>query len=128
MRVATGALDDGRGYWRQLALALLGWLLTAALVVWLSLHAGEIALRVTLFLVSLCVFVALLAVALAVVVFRPPLMRARREGLDATRARPALDALGRPAPTALRADLLEGEITIEGEEGGRRYVTRGAET
>ena len=50
MRVATGALDDGRGYWCQLALAALGWVLTAAVVVWLGLQAGEIALRITLFL------------------------------------------------------------------------------
>ena len=123
MRVATGALDDGRGYRRQLALAALGWILTAALVVWLALHAGEIEVRVTLFLVTLCLVVAVLAVAIAVVVLRPPLMRARRQEL-APAAIPALDALGRPAPTALRADLLDGEITIEGQEGGRRYVTR----
>lgn len=127
MRVATGALDDGRGYRRQLALAVLGWLLTAAVVAWLALDAGEIAVRVTVFLVSVCVLVALGAVALAVVVFRPPLVRARTEPLDAARAWPALDALGRPAPTALRADLLTGEISIEGEEGGRRYIA-GAET
>lgn len=123
MRVATGALDDGRGYRRQLALAALGWLLTAALVVWLALQAGEIAVRITLFLVTVCVVVAVLAVALAVVVLRPPLMVARRQELPPA-AIPVLDALGRPAPTALRADLLEGEITIEGRESGRRYVTR----
>ena len=123
MRVATGALDDGRGYWRQLALAALGWLLTAALVVWLALQAGEIAVRITLFLVTVCVVVAVLAVALAVVVLRPPLMVARRQELPPAEI-PVLDALGRPAPKALRADLLEGEITIEGRESGRRYVTR----
>lgn len=123
MRVATGALDDGRGYWRQLALAVLGWLLTAVVVVWLALHADEIAVRVTLFLVTVCVVVAVLAVAVAVVVLRPPLMRGRQRELAPT-ATPAFDALGRPAPTALRADLLEGEITIEGQEGGRRYTTR----
>jgi hypothetical protein len=123
MRVATGALDDGRGYRRQLALAALGWVLTAAIVVWLTLQAGEIALRITLFLVSVCVVVSVMAVGLAVVVLRPALMRGREREL-APAATPALDALGRPAPTALRADLLEGEITIAGGESGRRYVTR----
>ena len=122
MRVATGALDDGRGYWRQLAVAALGWILTAAFVVWLALQAGELALRVTLFLVTLCLVIAVSAVALAVVVLRPPLMRGRQSE-TVPLAPSAFDALGRSAPTALRADLLEGEITIEGEEGGRRYVT-----
>jgi hypothetical protein len=123
MLVATGALDDGRGYRRQLALAALGWILTAALVVWLALQAGEIALRITLFLVTLSLVVAVMAVGVAVVVLRPPLMRGRERKL-APATTPELDALGRPAPTALRADLLEGEIRIEGGESGRRYLTR----
>jgi hypothetical protein len=123
LQVRTGALDDGRGYRRQLALAVLGWLLTAAVVVWLARDVSHVELRLTWFLVSLCVALAAGAVLVAVVVLRPRLITARTaEGPP--RPMPALDALGRPAPTALRPDLLEGEITIVGEEGSRRYVTR----
>lgn len=126
MQVRTGALDDGRGFLRQLVLAVLGWALTIGLVLWLAFQGEEIALRISLFLLSVSVFVAIVAVAFAVVVFRPALVRGRTRELGPAAPAPQLDALGRPLPTGLRPDLLEGEIAIEGDGSGRRYASRGA--
>src|SRR5512132_4243425 len=94
LRVETGALDDRRHFGRQVAAAILGWLLSAGLVVSLSLSASEIAIHVTLFLVTSCLLIAVLAVTVAVVLLRPRLIRDRGHDVPSPAGLGGLDALG----------------------------------
>jgi len=48
--VETGLLDDGYHRGRQLALAVLGWVLTAALIVWLLTNPHLAGVKLSLFL------------------------------------------------------------------------------
>lgn len=118
--VFTGSLDDGRHRPRQLALGVLGWLLVPALIVWLALHADEIAVRVTLFLLAIVVIIALVATAAAVDVLRPRLISARSHTPPELPPPAAVDALGRPVDDG-RAPLMTGEFTIDAVDGERVY-------
>lgn len=121
VRVQTGVLDDGRHRGRQLVVAGLGWVVSFALIGLLIGHAGEIAVQVSLFLVSVAVVVAVLSTAAAIDIFRPALIRARsgkprRLEIDVTR-----DALGRSFDVAGVESMLGGEILIEQVGDVRRY-------
>jgi hypothetical protein len=122
--VETGALDDGRRYRLQFVIALIGWVCTAAVIAWLALHAGEIEIRVTLFLAGVAVVVAVLGTSVAVDLLRPSLIRARSVELSPAEFDDTIDGLGRPL-NAAHARSLTGTFTIEDDDGVRRYRRRG---
>jgi hypothetical protein len=119
-RVETGALDDRRHIKIEIAAGIVGWLLVIALVVWLAFHADEVAIRLTLFLTSVAVIVAILATSLAIDLLRPPLIRDLRREPEPILGGAGVDALGRRVETAGARDL-GGEVTIVEEDGIRRY-------
>jgi hypothetical protein len=116
-RITTGADDDGRRRGRRVLVALLGWVLWAALIVLLASHASQDALQVALTLTTVIVTVALLLVLTGAGLLRSPLMRER-----ARMPTPSGQALERPLPTAEGAAQLTGEIGLMTEAGERRYV------
>lgn len=122
LRIETGALDERRHMVRQYAVAALGWAATVAVIVWLALEATGPAVRVTFFLATVCVVVALVGVLLAVEVFRSPLIRERAQSLPAPPVDEGIDALGRTVVVPARGEL-SGELTIEAIDGVRRYRT-----
>jgi hypothetical protein len=119
-RVETGALDDRRHLLRQYAVAVLGWAATVGVVLWLVLDATGPAVKVTFFLLTVCVVVAFVGVLVAVEAFRAPLIGERARPLPRPQMEPEVDALGRrvvvPEP-----DELDGELTIDTTDGLRRY-------
>jgi hypothetical protein len=120
LRVETGALDDRRHLLRQYAVAALGWAATIGVIVWLALHATDQAVRVTFFLATVCVVIALVNVLVAVEVFRRPLIRERSLSVPTPPVDEEVDALGRRVVAPVR-DELAGELTIETIENVRRY-------
>jgi hypothetical protein len=116
-RVLTGADGDGRHPVLSLLAGLLGWVLWAALVVWLASEASADALEAATFLVTVIVTVALLLVLTGAGLLRPSLMRQR-----ARTPRPAERALERAMPVTDHPDELTGEIGLETQDGRRRYV------
>jgi hypothetical protein len=120
--VETGALDDGRHLLRQYAVAALGWAATVGVIVWLALTATGPAVRVTFFLATVCVVVALVGVLVAVEVFRTPLIRERARSLPTPPVEERIDALGRTVVVPAQGELT-GELTIEAIDGVRRYRT-----
>jgi hypothetical protein len=116
-RVLTGADGDGRHRVRSLLAGLLGWVLWAALVVWLASEASADALEAATFLVTVIVTVALLLVLTGAGLLRPSLMRQR-----ARTPSPAERALERAMPVADSPDELTGEIGLQTQDGQRRYV------
>jgi hypothetical protein len=121
LTVATGALDDGRRRKWHLLVAAAGWVIVGLLVGWLASHAGEVELRMTLFLVCVVVVVAVMGTSLAVDVLRPPLIRARAVDRPKPLAEGPVDALGRPIAGSGAAELT-GEFTLDESSGVRRYV------
>jgi hypothetical protein len=119
-RIETGALDDGRNPVRQYAAAALGWAATIGVVLYLAVGATAPAVRVSLFLGTMCVLVALLGVVVAVEVFRRPLIAGRAGSLPAPVVHEEVDALGR-AVEVPPSDALAGELTITTSDGVRRY-------
>ena len=120
-RVETGALDDGRNRGRQVVIGILGWVLVVALIVWLALKADEVEVRVTLFLLFAAVVIALLWTSVAVELFRPLLIRARRRHPAPVSTDALHDALGRAIDPDGAAELT-GEFSIEEDGGVRRYL------
>jgi hypothetical protein len=116
--VYTGAADEGRRRGIHLVVALLGWVLWAALIAWLASDASQDALDAALFLVTAIVTVAFLLVLTGAGLLRPGVMRDRARTPEASR-RP----LERPLPTAEAPTRLTGVIGIELRDGERRYVT-----
>lgn len=116
-RVITGADDGGPHRILSLLVGLLGWVLWAALIVWLASEASADALEAATFLVTLVVTVALLLVLTGAGLLRPSLMRQR-----AHTPTPAGRALERPMPVAGSPEELIGEIGLETQDGQRRYV------
>lgn len=122
-RVTTGADDDGRHRGRRLLVAILGWVLWAALVAWLASDASQDALDVALFLTTVIITVALLLVLTGAGLLRAPLMRER-----ASTPTPAYRRLERPLPTAEDQAHLTGEIRVVAQDGERRYIQLPGET
>lgn len=121
-RVETGALDDGRRHGRQLVVGVVGWVIVVVLIAWLVLRADDIEVRVTLFLVTAAVVIALLWTSVAVELFRPLLIRGRRRHPAPLSAEAPHDALGRPIDPD-GAEELAGEFSIEQDGGVRRYLS-----
>ena len=109
----TGGADDGRHRARQLVAGALGWLLWAALIVWLALRASPDALHVATFLATVVVTVAVLTV-LSALALRPAVMR-RRAGA------PAIEAAVHTPPA--EGAGLAGEIAVRVEGSVRTYVS-----
>jgi hypothetical protein len=116
-RVYTGAAAEGPRRRIHLLVALLGWVLWAALIAWLASDASEDALDAALFFVTAIVTVALLLVLTGAGLLRPGVMRDRARTPAAAR-RP----LERPLPTAEAPTELTGAIGIDLRAGERRYV------
>jgi hypothetical protein len=126
MRVETGALEVRRHYPLQVLLGLLGWVLAVVLIVYLASDAGEISVRIAIFLATVAVVVAV-TLALVGGEVRPRHLRERaREQAPITVAY-SHDALGRRVDVA-GAREPGGELTIEDDGGVRRYRTVGAVT
>jgi hypothetical protein len=117
-RVTTDADDDGRHHTRQLLVGVAGWLLWAALIVWLVSQASNDALDAAVFLVTVIVTAALLLVLTGAALLRPSLMRQR-----ARTPTPAGRRLARPLRVGEAPTELTGEIGLEVRDGERRYVS-----
>jgi hypothetical protein len=118
---ATGALDDGRHYLRQLIVGLLGWVAAAGVVVYLVITARTGSLRIAFFFITLAVVVALIGALAGAELLRPPVLRNRR----AQRPRPSmnagLDALGRPLPVITDQVRYAAEVIVESTAEGRTF-------
>jgi hypothetical protein len=123
-RIETGALDDGRHRVRHYVVAALGWVATAGAIIYLAVDATVPAVRVSVFLATVCVLVALVSVLVAVELFRQPLIAERARSLPTPAIDEEIDALGRKVE-APSPDALAGEVTIATFDGVRRYEETG---
>ena len=118
--IQTGATEDRGRYGRHLVFASIGWLLAAALVAWLVIRASEVQIRMTLFIVTMCVLIALIGIALVVEIFSRAMIETPAApgpitvGLD-------VDALHRPIEIPEDPGSLRGTITLESRDGVRIY-------
>jgi hypothetical protein len=126
VRVETGALEVRRRYALQLFVGFLGWVLAAALIVYLASDAGQISIRIAMFLIVVAAIVAFTAALVAVEV-RPRLILAREVERPPVEVDYTHDALGRSMDVE-GARERRGELTIEEVGGVRRYRTVGAVT
>jgi len=126
VRVETGALEVRRHYALQVLLGLIGWVLAVVLIVYLASDAGEISVRIAIFLVTMAVVVAL---TLAIVggEVRPRHLRERAREHAPITVDYSHDSLGRRVDVT-GATAPGGELTIEDDGGVRRYRTVGAVT
>jgi hypothetical protein len=119
--VTTGALDEPGLYRRQLLTAVVGWILTALLIYWLISSADELALEVTVFLVSVSVVIAIVGIGAGVDFFRGQRLASKAPNQVPPPVGISDDALGRPTSVPSEPRELVGELTIEIIDGVRTF-------